>query len=595
MNKNNLNLEVTGSEQFERFPVWDLTEIKAEPPSRYFALAPVDAGTGEVESLCSYIARLAEAHCVSPARILFYSVDEQARGDLPFSLQERSIPAITARTINGMGKTAETIGKLIETATSIPAIKYHTLLPWKHLISRHKLLDQLRAWCPACFNEQFHRHGFMYEKLVWSLNCVTVCPLHRTYLVNVCPYCRKTQKHLGNNSRSGFCAHCLKWLGRTEDYNTNILVNKKTLQALWIAGAAEKLLSCGTQLDPARHTPENFIANLKLCIEQICFGSINEFASMTETWHVTVRRLLKGCSMPTMEMLTRICFALDLAPESLFLNLNSHLPVGSACLPEVQNGMKNYSLKYGLPDEIKESKEQVTTYLEKILTENPPVSARETARRLGWRDSKLYRNYPDLYDRIVLRYKEFKASGISVTDEEAKEILRAAIEENPPPSLQSVLRRFGCKNTGYRYQQKFSWHCRYISRRFNSYRNQLLGSEETLNRFIENVTEEDPPPSASEVAERLGITRGHLHYKFPDQYRKIVHRYGEYVIAEREKTLKQLESEVEKAVRELIEENMYPSEERIKARLSCGYNDGNFKKVLFKIKSNIAIPFKSKY
>ena len=47
----------------------DLEKPKFPPRSRLYSLEPVGMGTPHVESLTSYIARLAEAHCVTP-RIL---------------------------------------------------------------------------------------------------------------------------------------------------------------------------------------------------------------------------------------------------------------------------------------------------------------------------------------------------------------------------------------------------------------------------------------------------------------------------------------------------------------------------------------------
>ena len=396
---------------------------------------------------------------------------------------------------------------------------------------------------------------------------------------------------MGNESRIGFCNRCRKWLGRIEDYPNQTVFDESLSQLLWVANAVGKFLSSGINLNPDCHTRENFRANLRLCVNQTSFGNINDFAHFTEIWHLTIRRMLQGSTLPTMEMLMKICFTLDLPGERLFLDLLSPVPVDDGDLSELRDKLKNYSKKYGMPEEIEELRKRVTPYLESLLTESPPISAREAALRIGWRDCKLLRNFPDIYNQIVLRYKEFHKSKNLVSDKQAKETFCSAMKEDPPPSLQSVLRRLGCKSTGYGYQQKFPSECKEIAQRFNSYRNRLISDEVLLNEFMDAVITEYPPPSVSQVARRLKITRGHLRTKFPTQHETIADRFKKYTFRERKRTLEQLEMEIETAVREILKENMYPSEEKIKARLSCGYNDGNFKKVLFKVKNKTATPF----
>jgi hypothetical protein len=47
------------------FDLWDLTPTKPPPRSRLYSLQPMGLGTSRVESLTSYLTRLAQAHTVS--------------------------------------------------------------------------------------------------------------------------------------------------------------------------------------------------------------------------------------------------------------------------------------------------------------------------------------------------------------------------------------------------------------------------------------------------------------------------------------------------------------------------------------------------
>lgn len=56
--------------QVLEFPQWDLASERLPERSRLYAPAPVGMGTALGESLTSYLARLAAAHCVYPGILL---------------------------------------------------------------------------------------------------------------------------------------------------------------------------------------------------------------------------------------------------------------------------------------------------------------------------------------------------------------------------------------------------------------------------------------------------------------------------------------------------------------------------------------------
>src|SRR6266581_4452241 len=59
-----------GKTQLSEFPWWHLTDIALPERSTLYAPAPIGVGTPLCESLTSYLARLAEAHCVYPGVLL---------------------------------------------------------------------------------------------------------------------------------------------------------------------------------------------------------------------------------------------------------------------------------------------------------------------------------------------------------------------------------------------------------------------------------------------------------------------------------------------------------------------------------------------
>ena len=52
------------------YDLWSLALPTLPPRSRLYSLAPMGIGTSQVESLTSYVMRLAEAHAVSPGTLI---------------------------------------------------------------------------------------------------------------------------------------------------------------------------------------------------------------------------------------------------------------------------------------------------------------------------------------------------------------------------------------------------------------------------------------------------------------------------------------------------------------------------------------------
>lgn len=50
--------------------LWDLEKPTIPPHSRLFSLEPIGLGTHYVESLTSYVVRLAETHCITTSKLV---------------------------------------------------------------------------------------------------------------------------------------------------------------------------------------------------------------------------------------------------------------------------------------------------------------------------------------------------------------------------------------------------------------------------------------------------------------------------------------------------------------------------------------------
>gem|GEM_PF-2101130 len=517
--------------------------------SRLYNLEPVGIGTTEVESFSGYISRLAQEHLVSPLVLIRNSVARSEQ--LPQILAQNSLPATAAANLNGFSETAEKLAEMFQKATFRNDIQNTTLLVWKNRISHHGLLRKNLAWCPSCFHEQLETNGVIYEKLIWDFEVVRICSTHQTNLCEVCPYCQSKLKVLSGKSRPGFCSKCLRWLGLKNISRAAEIDSKE----LCITQNVGKFLLVGSQIT------DSFSNNLNRLIQQVADGNINDFAHLTGIWHLSIRRLLKGGVLPTLEMLIDICHPLDFSPVDLFVeDTNSN---------EVISNLSVENKKY--------TKEEVRLKLQAYLVEDPPPSANEVSRRIGWRTTRFQRNFPDEYKQVVERYLQHQSAKLpDFTDEEIEEILSNAIAENPAPSLQSIFRRIGCRNTGYRYYSRFPALCKQISIRYQK-TNQKQFDIQTAEQVLKSALKEKPTPSFSEVARRLKCSRNSLNKKFPKLAAKLHKKYEADLNDLRKKNQQTMYEEISRVINELENQQKSVTENAVRKLLDRKWNDKNFK------------------
>ena len=502
---------------------------------------------------------------LSPVILLKNSVRDLS--ELPKSILQNSISTALAGGINGFGESTRMITDILQKATQREDILFTSLMPWKHKLSNHKLLKKNLAWCDLCFDEQ-RETGIVYEKLIWSLYITNACHIHELPLIEQCPHCNKKLKVLSGKSRPGFCSACRCWLGsnlvRFDEFR-NFRDDEEKKKEIWKVIRAGEFLS-GTPfsfgtLDESENIKRYFPQNLSQQIEIFSHGNINDFSHKFGIWHVTIRRLLAGEVLPTMEIILKLSVSLEISPVELFDSYDS---------VSAQNKIQAASQK-------QLSKEEITVRLKDYLEEHPPPSANEVSRRTGWTTTRLQRHFPAEYRMIVDQYlNSVKQKIPNLTEDEIESVLTKASRENPPPSLQSVFRKIGCTNTGYRYYQKFPKLCRKIANRYKKSKLKkfdVAGAEKIMRAALK----ENFPPSFSEVARRIGCTRENLRKKLPDLSADINRRYKDYLFVSRKENLARLEEEVRKVFMKLQNENEIISMNKVKEMLPRKWNDKNFK------------------
>lgn len=536
----------------EFYSQWDLKSPSLPPRSRLFRLEPVGVGTAHVESLTSYIARLAAEHCVSPRKLLCAEILEPVG---KATHHYGAAPYFSAYQINGMGNLVELTVTAFEQLTLREDLRYMTLRMWGNILSHQQLLRKNRAWCTSCYEERLIAGKLPYEMLIWSLKSVTVCIKHHEKLCDRCPHCKNQLPFLATDYYPGYCSRCRNWLGTSNTAKfkrTRETVAKAEMsQQFQIQHSVGELLS-NTAAIKFSPSYQSFIANLIKLIEKSANSSINMFSNIVGIWSGTIRRLLASKSKISLENLCQICSRLNIAPLDWLAEQGN------------EEDLKRQHIVFG------DSRSlgmiifwsEIEGKLKASLQEHPPPSIEATARHLGYYPTKIKRYFPELCEQIISRYKEYRKN-THPPPEKIRKAFMVALKESPPPSLQIVFRRLGCQDTGYYYYYHYRDLCLKVSKRFRRHRTTCFNKSKDHKR-LEAILVEEPPPSFSEVARQFRRKRDFLRKKFPELSKAITARHQHYQSALRKEKAERLRNVIREAVGQITASGLYISEARVK-------------------------------
>lgn len=172
-----------------------------------FDLAPLGAGTCEVESLTSYLARLAHAHTMTPYQLLC-TLDAWSRHKL-----SKIVPRFFSARVNGYSPNVRRLVQALESATGRTDIRSCTLIHLSEVCAKNNsdCIKLHRSWCPACLRESAEQGLILYDRLIWQIMGTSRCNIHRSRLEDSCALCGTKQhwQHSTSIDTCTFCGHAL--------------------------------------------------------------------------------------------------------------------------------------------------------------------------------------------------------------------------------------------------------------------------------------------------------------------------------------------------------------------------------------------------
>jgi AraC-like DNA-binding protein len=487
--------------------------------SRLYSLDPMKVGTVEVESLTGYVARVAEAHCVTVSDLVGAELSDPASSApllTPYPGTNRANYFYTqSYSINGIAGAPRKWANILEAATMQQTLADLTLLAFEDLFSESRLLRKVSAWCPSCF-ESRRRSGARYESLLWAIGAVKICPLHKEPLREICPHCRRRLRPLAAHTRPGYCSRCGGWLGYVDaEASTEVELAESDLEReTWIAKSIGDLLAVAPRLkgSPLR---ERLRTNLSACIESATSGNLLAFADLTRSNRDALRYWVSGAHRPQIGDLLRMCYHMRL-PVIKLLGDPATADLDIAPLSNDRCISRRHR------------EDEIQIALKRALAEDPPPSVSEVALQLGYvRTDRLYqidRAQSELLaakHRAATRALQPRPSRGPRRCErsEMKRTLENSVAREYPVSVPDIAKQYGYANPGC-IRLEFPNLCRAIGKKIAQRRNaEMVGKGEILKAALS----ENPPPTAEQMAKRLGFaSAGVLRRNFPALYQALL-------------------------------------------------------------------------
>jgi hypothetical protein len=377
-------------------PIWDASIPDIPHRSRLYSLAPVGFNSSLVESLTSYICRLAYEHHVEVGTLIQYSIAPVLGKRYIADDKSRSISSFLrhASPINGNSIMASDWVSALGALTLRPDLAFLTLLVSADALSQRDLLQPVRQWCPRCYDGWRCQGTIIYEPLLWSINGITVCPEHHQPLERCCPRCSSSLPWLTWCSRPGYCSSCGRWLGRANGHSQ---VEEK---GRYIAETVGDFLARMPQL-PLSIPHEGVIRSLRDLIAATTESNIAVFSRNLGLPKTTLWELVQGYFPPSLPFLLQLCYQFRLSLLQFLIGVE-HISLGETPVSQEQARKRDARCPF--------DREKVQRALEDILADqqSAPLSMREVAQRLGHPVRTIETHFPVPCREISRRYVEYR-------------------------------------------------------------------------------------------------------------------------------------------------------------------------------------------
>jgi ribosomal protein S27E len=536
--------------------VLDAVCLMLPPRTPLLPLPPIGVGKPDVESLTSYLCRLAATYCVS--------VSDLVRSILALSRQSAAHevkthdPYTHPNALLGVTPIAQWWVTLLKRLTGVRDLHCLTLVDWSETFHAKGLLRRKRAWCSKCFQDWRTVGTKPYDRLAWALQAVTVCARHEAVLTTVCPGCSRESPVFSARMKPGRCSMCGQWLGDAQGAEgdgsqLNAESGKET--QLVIAKHIGAMLAITHSADVSR-SRIYFQSVLKSRLASLSRSSVSELARLLGLGEAVAYDYCMTTSALTMEPFLQVCGALQMPPVTMLVDTDSSASRLSHHTAHSITSLRRRKGQHLSPDDLTYVRATLEATLNGPREGAPSLSA--LADQLGCSIGALRLRFPDVCAAIVARGRRSSAEADRIMTITSK--LKGALSSEEHVSLNEVVRRSHCSlNILKRHAPAL---CEALNRH-----NAPEHKRAIFRERLEQVLQGNEPRSVAACAREWHVTEATLRRAFPHLTQEVGDKFREHQHGRSTRRKQQEQQDVIDATLALYARGVYPSRKKVAAEL----------------------------
>jgi hypothetical protein len=358
------------------------------------------------------------------------------------------------------------------------------------------------------------------------------------------------------SARLGHCDHCDTWLGISSERQLaekEELDEKELRFQTWAGSVVGELLAAAPTLQV--QVGKGVVSRAISSYINQSFVSRDEMARHLGLRPILLHQWTTGLNKPSAARLLKLCWSIDVPPLQFIMpSVNPEQSESKELTPE----------PIVVPvRKVSSTDRETRSALRAALTENPPPSISEVARRVGRYADTLRRHFNKLYEALFQRYQDYVKEQRSKGVEEMRQTLCNALKEEPPPTIPELLARVPLMSLK-RCKRNFPDLYKAVSARHATWLKDRL---EQIRKSLEGALNEDPPVSMESMARRLSWHKKSLYLHFPNLCYAISARFTAYRTSQSHKRQENFRAEVRRVALMLVSKDLYPSVVRVQQNL----------------------------
>lgn len=376
------------------------------PRSRLYGVEPRSVDTVWSECLTSYINRLGWQHGVSPRTLAAQEI-----GPLLADAEWWRYPsphlmgvfcAANAMSLNGSGNLAAIWSGLLEQLTACTDLHFLTSPWWIGDLPVTRNLRSSPTWCSACYTEWKQQGLPLYQPLLWMLQVVTICPIHKMRLVERCPSCQGKQAVIvSHKTQPGECTKCALWLGAGGHSSWEQPMDDELMNWQgWVVSVLKELRTMSLS-SGMFSWEETFFASLTSALER--YRGYSQLARLTGIDRQSLYQWAWGTVTPSLELILRFCYVCGTTPMEIMAKQWTALEQAIQADPASRPSPHEHAPWQRV------DVERCQNFIQAILEGREQIlSVRQATLRLKCPGRFLQSHFPLECKQITQRYREYR-------------------------------------------------------------------------------------------------------------------------------------------------------------------------------------------